>query len=90
MWIDEIDDATGSQFEKLSDADTLRMDTLRYVQSCLDLGDSEDKCEPDNYILRSFGIIGEAICKVYSAGELILRDCIGVWLTFISATTEVA
>lgn len=74
MWIDELDDATGSRFEKLSDADTLRMDTLRYVQSCLNLGDSGDNCGSDSYIIRSFDIIGEAICKVYSEGELVLRD----------------
>lgn len=69
MWIDEIDDATGQFFERLSDADILRMDTLRYVQSCLNLGDKHDYA-PDNCIIRSFDVIGEAICKVYSEGEL--------------------
>lgn len=78
MWIDEIDDATGQYFERLSDADTLRMDTLRYVQCCLELSGGNDECEPENCIIRSFGVIGEAIGKVYSEGELIiLRGWLG-------------
>lgn len=88
MWTDGINDATGRFFEKLSDADTLRMDTLRYVQSCLGLSETND-CEPDNSIIRSFRIIGEAICEFYSESEWIAYEVASVTcLTFSRPATE--
>lgn len=87
MWTDEIDDATGHFFERLSDADTLRMDTLRYVQCCLGLSEGKDDCEPESAIVRSFGVIGEAICGVYSEGELIVVLSWVGWRAYISRSS---
>lgn len=69
MWSDEIDDATGPFFERLNDADTMRKETLRCVQQCLNLSDDKSCSLSDNLIIRSFDVIGQAICEVFSESE---------------------
>jgi hypothetical protein len=90
MWDDEIDEATGTLFNQLNAADNLRKDALRYVRQCLRINEVEGEFETDNFIIRSFDVIGQAISEVLDRGRApFLSKFYIMSLTCITSTAEI-
>lgn len=64
----ELDSEIGPLANDFSGGQTFRTDTIAYLKHCLSLGDIDSSGEPTNSIIRSFKIIGDAICKEYTEG----------------------
>ncbi|PQE26796.1 terpenoid synthase protein [Rutstroemia sp. NJR-2017a BVV2] len=62
----ELDSEIGSLANDFNRGQTFRSDTIRYVSYCLGLGDQDARGEPTNKIIRSFKVIGDAICDAYT------------------------
>ena len=70
-WDDELDEEDGELWDAGEEADLFRADTKDYVLCCLGLADFNIGVEPRSPIIRNFEIIGTAIQKVYTRGELL-------------------
>jgi len=70
-WDDEIDEVTALYTNDFLAAQQYRDDTLRYVRQCLGLATKEDENKPPtrNKIIRSFDVIGHALCHEYDAAQ---------------------
>jgi hypothetical protein len=65
----ELDSEIGTLANDFNRGQTFRSDTIRYVSHCLGLGDLDPRGEPTSKIIRSFKVIGDAICDAYTDGK---------------------
>ncbi|KAB8208745.1 isoprenoid synthase domain-containing protein [Aspergillus parasiticus] len=73
-WDDQIDDTKGSLSNDFEAAEQYRRETLYFVAQCLDLDITEGLPRsyndsifvPDDPIVQSFDVIGEALCDAYT------------------------
>jgi hypothetical protein len=77
-WDDEIDQESGVLAHDFTAADQYRRDTIEYVAQCLELETCDssassvqsdnDALWPPHPIVRSFDVIGKALCEAYDYG----------------------
>ncbi|KAE8355265.1 isoprenoid synthase domain-containing protein [Aspergillus coremiiformis] len=73
-WDDQIDETKGYLSNDFEAAELYRCETIQFVAQCLDLELTEhwplsDNCTaslPEDRIVQSFDVIGEALCKAYT------------------------
>ncbi|KAM3072435.1 hypothetical protein ACMFMG_009236 [Clarireedia jacksonii] len=69
VWDDELDSEIGPLANDFSRGQAFRSDTIRYVTHCLGLESQDLGDEPTNNIIRSFKVIGDAICHAYTDAQ---------------------
>ncbi|RAL64505.1 hypothetical protein DID88_001980 [Monilinia fructigena] len=69
VWDDELDSEIGKFSNDFDKGQDYRSDTRTYLYHCLSIGKVDPGDEPSNAIIRSFKVIGDAICEVYTEAQ---------------------
>jgi hypothetical protein len=68
VWDDEIDETTGTLTDDYDASQEFRRQTIAYLEQCLELSTCEEHLIPASAIIRSFRVIGDALCADYNMG----------------------
>lgn len=68
VWDDDIDEMDGVLSNNYDAAQEHRRQTTAYIEKTLGLNSFEDDFIPSSPIIRSFGVIGEALSAAYDLG----------------------